>query len=303
MMHAVAVNRIAELDEDEVRCMVGGGKAVRVGVLSLTRLANCRTTPLIWQSCALPGESQVMFKDYFKNHKTRTEGLGLNQVLSDHQGEVCLGSSPQIRLGGSSKGVGQSIRERQARRVYRRACEAHFQATRGQVNPRLVQSLVRSFPVGVELIQQEDWPGLESLAKKDLTQVIQDKQKDLARRWKAQVSSLAGACAWVKKTSPPPPVLQQSDGTLVFGKQSGVEALFQDWQPIFCGDPDETLAVDKYRRLYDPFILQSDGFSVPELDVACQTGVQGGGGRFSGGHVHSCYCPCCCPSSALSVLP
>ena len=58
------------------------------------------------------------------------------------------------------------------------------------------------------------------------------------------------------------------DGTLVFGKQSGVEALFQDWQPIFCGDPDETLAVDKYRRLYDPFILQSDGFSVPELDVA-----------------------------------
>ncbi|CAK9039821.1 unnamed protein product, partial [Durusdinium trenchii] len=100
-------------------------------------------------------------------------------------------------------------------------------ATRGQVNPRLVQSLVRSFPVGVELIQQEDWPGLESLAKKDLTQVIQDKQKDLARRWKAQ-----------------------------------------DWQPIFCGDPDETLAVDKYRRLYDPFILQSDGFSVPELDVA-----------------------------------
>ena len=92
--------------------------------------------------------------------------LTLNQVLSDHQGEVCLGSSPQIRLGGSSKGVGQAIRERQARRVYRRACEAHFQATRGQVNPRLVQSLVRSFPVGVELIQQEDWPGLESLAKK-----------------------------------------------------------------------------------------------------------------------------------------
>ena len=40
MMHAVAVNRIAELDEDEVRCMVGGGKAVRVGVLSLTRLAS-----------------------------------------------------------------------------------------------------------------------------------------------------------------------------------------------------------------------------------------------------------------------
>ena len=30
---------------------------------------------------------------------------------------------------------------------------------------------------------------------------------------------------------------------------------------------------------------------------------RGGGGRFSGGHVHSCYCPCCCPSSALSILP
>ena len=218
-----------------------------------------------WQQLVRAGSINELWKCW---NLAAERYLTLNQVLSDHQGEVCLGSSPQIRLGGSSKGVGQAIRERQARRVYRRACEAHFQATRGQVNPRLVQSLVRSFPVGVELIQQEDWPGLESLAKKDLTQVIQDKQKDLARRWKAQVSSLAGACAWVKKTSPPPPVLQQADGTLVFGKQSGVEALFQDWQPIFCGDPDETLAVDKYRRLYDPFILQSDGFSVPELDVA-----------------------------------
>ena len=159
------------------------------------------------------------------------------------------------------------MNERQARRTYRRACEGHLQASHGRPNLVLKQQLFRSLPDARQALEQGDWAMVENIAYSGLKDILRNNQQKIRYQWKKQVSDFSAACKWVRKTAPPPLVLEAEDGRVTFGKTEGLDAISKDWMPLFQCSQDHQNDWTKYKDEFREFLPDQNCSWSKELSV------------------------------------
>ena len=231
--------------------------------------------PANWERCACHTEvwqelcQHASIDNLWAQWSADTEKfLQLSGILAKGTHYQHRGSQPKLWSAPSNLGSGQSIRERQLRRHLRRIHEILAQLQHGKrPDVRLVRKVKHMCRClgQVEPIGLMDWGRLRTHTKDLLDIHLNQAQKDALASWRQRVSTMSGACKWVKKHSPPAWTLEH-EGRVSTGRSGGAALLHQAWKPVFNGDCDYVPQVAQFLETYGPWLPTFEPVTVPDLN-------------------------------------
>ena len=195
--------------------------------------------------------------------------LGKAGLLGSSKATHPRGQEPRLQSAAPPQGVGQSLRERQLRRFLRRLEEARTVTRRGhQVQEQLRNALARDAPRwGVRSeVSQGHWGLAHARSLATLDRVLDEKQREALQGWRTRMSDYPSACRWIKATVPAPWLLRTAAGEDVAGKARGVQAIAQEWQPIFQGPPGYVPDTQRFLDTFGSFVPQRSPDRLPALN-------------------------------------
>jgi hypothetical protein len=235
------------------------------------------TAANIWTQCCLPAgawdlllraaEVDKLWSAWTTNAEAYLSQCGLVEPAAT---AAPRGAVPKPVSGQSRLGQGQSLEERQLRRVIRRCEEALYTTRSGrplcrQLRRKLVTSC-REFG-WLQLAAAEAWGACASQARDRLKRHLDKGYTRALACWRHQVSSYEGAAKWAKRDTPQAFLLEDLDGTTVAGRAAGAATLFRAWRPLFTGPeqytPDSAGLIDAYQDFYPT----RPDFQLPDLSV------------------------------------
>ena len=206
--------------------------------------------PANWERCACHTEvwqelcQHASIDNLWAQWSAGTEKfLQLSGILAKGTHYQHRGSQPKLWSAPSNLGSGQSIRERQLRRHLRRIHEILAQLQHGKrPDVRLVRKVKHMCRClgQVEPIGLMDWGRLRTHTKDLLDIHLNQAQKDALASWRQRVSTMSGACKWVKKHSPPAwvgvrPCCTKPGSLSSMGTVTMFHRLRSSWKPTALG--------------------------------------------------------------------
>ena len=96
--------------------------------------------------------------------------------------------------------------------------------------------------------------------------IMEQEQQRALQAWQARVQNYPEACKWVKRL-PRPWLLEKADGGVVAGQAKGVQAIFNEWKPLFTGPEGYRPPTNRPK----PFWLRREGAGRNVLSPSCST--------------------------------
>ena len=184
--------------------------------------------------------------------------------LASNNGKAGRGLPPTLRPGSGKHSPGQSLSERQLRRLLRRLDEIQLIIHSGK---QISRDLARAAKVGCRnwglerQAEAERWGYCRHYINDKLKDVLKTSHQDAIRHWKAKISTYEGACRYIKKTQCPPWSLRY--GTQVTASRAAGTALLKEqWAQVFGTQPTSP---ETFLNTYDSWIPTFPEIPLPSL--------------------------------------
>lgn len=224
------------------------------------------TTGDAWRELIKQGDIHAVWKAWSADAERCLRQNGSIQSGSHFQPR---GTTPRLWSGASWLSSGQTLRERQLRRLLRRVQEIQLLFRNGRIpDPAVIRKAKAGCVRMGHVVPTHDtlWGEVSRQIRADLDAHLNKKHTEAISKWRQSVTTIPGACAWLRKKPPPAWTLTQ-DGHVTTGRSAGAALLHRTWAPIFNGPANYSPNTEGFMTAYEEWLPQLETLETQPLDI------------------------------------